>query len=305
MKIFTKFGDILIRLFSIIGMIVLEIPKIPNRLRNINTDNFKNKVDSEVINGNITKIKNDTRLKEGISKISKMEMSEVSEKIGNISKNENADKRGSDVSNINEYYTSEEKEKTIFRLQILSAVFLIFSMLFIFNFLSVVLYGVLGLVIVVYIVYIVFTKVKLMYPVDFNAYRDFFLMYIAVGILLALIGTNPNFIMAYSFEFFPSLTVLIFAVLAVAVVFLIFRIRYHRNFTYGKVIETSKKNAHVKVEYDIRSNVKPDIYIVDNSYGAHDDDLVVLQIDEKILSMNGNKPVRISGIIKWTTCFYL
>jgi uncharacterized membrane protein len=298
MKFFTIFGDLLFRLFDIIGMIILEIPKIPNRIRNIDTDNFKNRVDSEAIKDNITKIKNDTRLKEGISKISKMEISDVSEKFENVTKNENVEVSKYVVSDLSEDFTSEEKEKTVFRLQLLSAAFLVVSMIFIFNFLALWLYGVIGLIIVSYIVYIIFTKVKLMYPVDFNAYRDFFLMYIAVGILLVLVGTNPNFVMTYSFEFLPSLSVLIFAVLAVGAVFLIFRIRYHRNFTYGKVMETSRKNAQVKVDYDIRSNVKPDIYMVDNSYGAHEDDLVVLQIEEKLWSVNGNKPVRINGVIK-------
>ena len=297
MKFFTKFGDILIRMFDFIGMIILEIPRIPNRLRNIDTDNLKNRVESEAIKENITKIRNDTRVKEGISKISKIEISDVSQKLENFSKNANVDISGS-VSNLSGNFTGEEKERTVFSLQILSAVFLIVSMLFIFNFLSLLLYGVLGFIIAAYIVYIIFTKIKLMYPVDFNAYRDFFLMYIVVGILLVLVGTNPNFVMTYSFEFFPSLSVLIFAVLAVAAVFLIFRIKYHRNFTYGKVIETNKNSASVKVEYDIRSNVKPDVYIVDNSYGAQDNDLVVVQIDEKILSMSGNKPVSISGVIK-------
>ena len=86
---------------------------------------------------------------------------------------------------------------------------------------------------VAYILYILFSKIKLMFKADFNAYRDFFLMYIAVGIILVLVGTNPNFMMSFSFEFLPSLSILIFAVIAVIAVFLIFRIKYHRNFTYG------------------------------------------------------------------------
>ena len=39
-----------------------------------------------------------------------------------------------------------------------------------------------------------------MYRADFNAYRDFFLMYVAVGIFLVLINTNSNFVMAFSFQ---------------------------------------------------------------------------------------------------------
>jgi uncharacterized membrane protein len=132
-----------------------------------------------------------------------------------------------------------------------------------------------------------------MYSTDFPAYRDFFLMYVAVGIILALVNTNSNFVMAFSFQLLPSLTVLIFAVVAVLAVFLIFRLRYYRNYTYGVVLEEGKNTAYVKVEYDIRSNVKPDIYIVENRYGAVEGETVKLQLEEKIMSMSGNRPVSI------------
>lgn len=132
-----------------------------------------------------------------------------------------------------------------------------------------------------------------MYGPEFPAYRDFFLMYLAVGIILVIVGTNSNLVMAFSLSIFPSLTILLFAIVAVVAVYLIFRIRYHRNFTYGVVIETGEKMAYVKVEYDIRSNVKPDIYIVDNSYGALNGETVQLKTEEKIFSNTGNKPISV------------
>ena len=303
MKIFTKFGDLILRLFDIMGMIILEIPNIPNRLRGIDRDNIKikDKIDTESIKENISKIKNDERVRDGISRISKMEISDISELKGKL---ESSGKVGDarvlepKVFQLSSEFRAEEKEKTVFRLQILSASFLVISMLYLFNFLSFLLYSLLGVMLVLYIVYVIFTKIKLMYPADFNAYRDFFLMYIAVGIVLVLVGTNPNFVMSFSFSFLPSLSILIFALISVAAVFLILRIKYHRDFTYGTVIETGKKTAYVKVDYDIRSNVKPDIYIVDNSYGADDGDIVKLHIEESIMSMKGNKPASITGILK-------
>jgi uncharacterized membrane protein len=118
-------------------------------------------------------------------------------------------------------------------------------------------------------------------------------MYLALGIILVLVSGNSNLLMSFSFDFLPSLSILIFAVIGVAAIFLIFRIRYHRNYTYGTVMDAGKNTAHVKVEYDIRSNVKPDIYLVENSYGAVDGDAVKLKIDEKLLSTGGNKPTSI------------
>jgi len=283
MKIFTKFGNLILRMFDIIGVIILEIPGVPDRLREINTGNIKDKVDTEVLKENISKIKNDSLKR--ISKLSRIELSEISEK-----KSEH--KRCTSAN-----FESEEKERTVFILQIMSGTFLVISMPFIFNFLSLTLYVIFGVASIAYILYTLFSKVKLMYDDDFNAYRDFFLMYVAVGIILVLAGTNPNFVMSFSFEFLPSLSVLIFAVIAVVAIFLIFRIKHRRNFTYGTVIETGKKTAHVKVDYDICSNINPDIYIVDNSLGAADGDKVKLHIEEKLLSMKGNKPSSIIEIL--------
>ena len=249
--------------------------------------NIKDKIDKEAIKDNISKIKNDERIKDGISKISNFEINEI------VSNKEKIEYDNANIENVEVEgkFTSEQKERTVFRLQIASGAFLVISMLFIFNFLSLIIYGILGIISIAYIINTLFSKIKWMYTSDFKAYRDFFLMYVAVGIILALVGTNPNIVMSFSFAFLPSLSILIFAVISVFVVFLIFRIRYHRNFTYGTVIETGKKTAHVKVDYDIRSNIKPDIYIVDNSYGAIDGDKVKLQIEDKILNMSGNKPV--------------
>jgi uncharacterized membrane protein len=48
------------------------------------------------------------------------------------------------------------------------------------------------------------------------------------------------------------------------------------------------------VDYDIRSNVKPDIYVVEtNNIDVNENEWVKVQIESGILSMNGNKPVRI------------
>jgi len=199
----------------------------------------------------------------------------------------------SDVILIAAPFTSKEKEDTIFRLQLLSAGFLIVSVIFLFNFLSFILYAILAILLVGYIIYLLFTRVKLMYGSEFPAYRDFFLMYIAVGIILVVVGTNSNLVMAFSLSYFPSLTILIFAIIAVAIVYLLFRIIYHRDFTYGVVIETGENLAYVKVEYDIRSNVKPDIYVVDNTYGATTGDEVKLKTEQKIFSNSGNKPISI------------
>jgi len=291
MNIFAKFGELILKLFDIMGMIIIGIPKIPDKVRGINTDNIKNKVDRETLKENISKIK-ETGLE-----ISGTGISKVSE-IKNADNSYSGGKKGiKDLpiskSSLSEGFTSQEKERTVFQLQIISMGFLIVSIVYLFNFVSFFIYCILGIMLVGYLVYILSSKIKLMYPLDFNAYRDFFLMYVAAGIILVLVGTNSNLVMAFSFQFFPDLTILVFATILAIAVFLIFRIRYRRNYTYGTVIETGEKTAYVKVDYDICSNVKPDLYVVDNIYGAEEGEMVKLQIEEKLLSASGNKPVSI------------
>jgi len=171
MKVFTIFGDLILKMFDLVGALILEIPNIPNRLREINTENLKDRIDTDKIRENVSKIK-DTGLEiseTGISKLSKTESAEI------FIINKKKEIKDSEVHEFetSEQFTSEEKEKTVFKLQIISGTFLVLSMLYLFNFLSIILYGILGFLSILYILYVLFSKIKLMYT-DFNAYRDFF-----------------------------------------------------------------------------------------------------------------------------------
>jgi len=288
MNIFAKFGELILKLIDIIGMLILAIPKIPQLIMNINTDEIKDKMDSEEIKENVSKITNNIN-------ISGFKEAYNNQKQAVQSTNKRED---SNPVYISGNFTSEEKESTVLHLQIAGAGFLVFSILEIFNFLSLTLFIILGGLTAAFIIYVLFTKVKLMYQEDFNAYRDFFLMYLAVGIILIIVSGNPSLTMAFTYQFFPSLSVLIYAAIAVVAVFLIFRIRYSRKFTYGIVMETGKNIAHVKIEYDIRSNVKPDLYLVENNQGAVDGDMVKVKVEEKLLNTQGNKPIEIIEVLK-------
>ncbi|MDD1763173.1 MAG: DUF2101 family protein [Methanobacteriaceae archaeon] len=288
MGIFSKFGELIINFFSLIGDLIFAIIHLPERIRGLDREEVKGKIKTDKIKA---KIKETPNRAEAVVRDLKTTTKTTADST--IHK-----KSDDDTLLISVPFTSEDKERTIFILQIVSAGFLIVSMLYLFNFFSFIIYIILSVLLAGYVIYVLFKKVKLMYGPDFPAYRDFFLMYIVVGVILVLVGTNSYFVMAFSFQFFPSLSILIFAVVAVALVFLIFRIKYSRDFTFGKVVEAGENTAYVKVDYDIRSNVKPDLYIVDNHYGAKNGDDVKLKVDAKILSGSGNKPVSIIGIME-------
>lgn len=292
MSIFTKFGDLIIRTFSFIGMLILSIPKIPEKIRNLNTSGIQDKIDTESMKDNISRIKKEV---DGVKESYSGERNLKQENTGTSTESEEHPK-DSGVILISGSYTSEEKERTILILQIASIAFIIISIFYVFNFLSTLIYIILGVLIGAFVIYMLYDRVKKMYRRDFNAYRDFFLMYLAVGVIIVLVSSIPSLVMAFSFQTLPSLSVLIYTVIAVAAVFLIFRIRYYRNYTCGTVLEAGENTAHVKVEYDIRSNVKPDIYLVENRPGAVTGDTVKLKIEEKIISTGGNKPLEIIAV---------
>lgn len=284
MNIFTKIGEFVIKLLDFVGMLILAIPKLPDKIRNVDTNNIKNKVDTEALKGNISKIKKDSRIGDRISILK-----DTSEGLS-FKEVEYTEIPSSQLSG---KFSSEEKEKTILLLQISSGAFLVVSILYIFSFLSFTLFAAIGILIIASILYLLFNKVKLMYSEDFNAYRDFFLMYVAVGIILIMISNSSYLVSLFSFQFLPSFSVLFFAVILVMAIFVVFRVMHYRNYTFGTVVESGKKTAYVKVEYDIRSNVKPDIYLVENEINAKEGEIVKIQIEEKLLSKTGNKPVKI------------
>lgn len=320
MKIFSKFGDIIITLFSYTGALVVGIIHLPTTIRELDLK----RTGPEKIKETVQKIDTD-EIGEKVSKIT----NKVDEKYSDYSnksskKDADADENSSpiyakelssapdivmesDDSNIDEgpiiikssKFDSKEKEDTVLRLQIASGAFLVASVLLVFHFIAFYIYVLLGILLSAFIYYTVYYKIKLMYPQDFKAYRDFFFLYVVVGIVLVFVGGNANITMAFPFQFFPSFSLLIFAVISVAAVFLLFRIRYHRNYTYGEIIEAGMNTSHVKVDYDIRSNVKPDMYIVENNgFNVSENEMVKLEIDGSIFNMKGNRPFKVIGKVE-------
>lgn len=317
MKIFSKFGDIIITIFSYTGAVVVGIIHLPTTIRELDLkrtgpEKIKEtvqKIDTEEISEKLSSITNkvDEKYSEYSNNSSKTDddnsspiyAKELSSAPDIVMETEDSDIDEGPIIIKNVKYDSKEKEDTILRLQIASGAFIVASVLYVFHFMAFYIYAIIGILLTVFIGYNLYNKIKLMYPQDFNAYRDFFLLYIVVGIILVVVGGNANLSLAFPFQFFPSFSLLIFSVISVAAMFLIFRIRYHRDYSYGEVIEAGKNTSHVKVDYDIRSNVKPDIYIVENNdYDVSDNEMVKLEIDGSTFNMKGNRPSKIIGKVE-------
>lgn len=162
MNIFAKFGELIIKIFNFIGMLILAIPKIPSILRGINTNDIKDKVNSGSFKENLSKVK-DTGLEigeMGVSKVSEMRNPQSSQL------NKDTEEIQMHDTPLSGKFTSKEKERTVFKLQLISIGFLVVSVLYLFNFLSFIIFCILGILLVVYMVYLLRSKVKLMYPID-------------------------------------------------------------------------------------------------------------------------------------------
>jgi hypothetical protein len=58
MGLFSKIGNNILGFFSVLGAIILAIPKIPQKLRNIDRNRVKEKIDTENLKENVSKVKN-------------------------------------------------------------------------------------------------------------------------------------------------------------------------------------------------------------------------------------------------------
>jgi len=278
MGFFSTLGEIVINFFYLIGTLIIELIKLPERIR------------SGTIRENIKEIFKKWR-EIGSAHVSKVKIMKKA-KIKDISED------NVPIMVKSAHFHPSEKENTILRLQISAVAFIIVSILYSLNLIPFTIFALLGAPIIFLIFYILHYQVRVMYAEDFNAYRDFFIMYIMVGFLIVLVANNPAFSTSFFFAFFPSLSILIFTVIAVITVFLIFRIKYYRDYTLGKVIEAGKSTSYVRVDYDIRSNVKPNTYIVENNrLKVKENDIVKLAIEGSLFSTRGNQPTKIIEIV--------
>src|ERR1035437_507458 len=144
MNIFSKLGYYIVSAFNLVGMLILAIPKIPEKLRNFDSNNIKERIDTENLKGNISNLRDDIGLDEKISQISNTEnLTKTIKKT--VNREQESD---SEVVMIGGAFTSEEKERTILTLQLLSAAFVVISILSIFHFVDSIIYIPIGVVLV-------------------------------------------------------------------------------------------------------------------------------------------------------------
>ncbi len=145
-----------------------------------------------------------------------------------------------------------------------------------------------------YLVYLTATQLKHAFKRDYPAYRSFVIMCVAIAwvFVLALRHSPIEFsIEALHLALIPPLAAMGF----VFVAFAAFRLKYGRNFTYGTVEEFRGKRAVVRVSYDICSNVKSGLYVVESFAKIKRGDLVKISVERPMLGLRGAKVKAILG----------
>lgn len=145
-----------------------------------------------------------------------------------------------------------------------------------------------------YLLWLTPTQVKMAFGQDYPAYRSFLLMCVAVAwVFLIALRYSP---VTPSLEnLYLALVPPFIAIGFVVVAFAIFRFRYGRNFTYGIVEQVRGGKVAVRVGYDICSNVKSGIYVVDSFIKVRKGERVKLSVDRAILGLRGSKVRAIIG----------
>lgn len=182
------------------------------------------------------------------------------------------------------------KDYSVFKLEISSAAFLIFTMLFVFNYLSGRIYLTSSLILVSFSIYILFTSIKKEFD-DYPAYKEFFLPYLALALMLALVKLKKPHLNTG----FPFLHFIVLSVVGVVLISANFRKKYSRDYTHGLVIAAGPE-IKVKFNYDLRSDIKPQTAIFKNTLNAREGDVVKVHVKKGFLSIRGSSPIELLGV---------
>ncbi|MDI6884102.1 MAG: DUF2101 family protein [Hadesarchaea archaeon] len=147
------------------------------------------------------------------------------------------------------------------------------------------------------LVYLAATQLRRAFGRDYPAYRSFVAMCIAIAwvFVLALRYSPTTFSLeAIHLALIPPLVAIGF----VAVAFATFRLKYGRNFTYGRVEKVLGRRAAVRVSYDICSNVKAGLYMVESFAKVKQGEEVKLSVERPMLGLRGAKVKAILDRVK-------
>jgi uncharacterized membrane protein len=143
-----------------------------------------------------------------------------------------------------------------------------------------------------YTLHLSLTQLKRAFPEDHRAYLSFSLLCLGFAWLLLTLRLWPPRLLT---EPYPSLLLPLALVLLFLLSYSLHRWRYGRDFTYGLVKEVRGGRAVVRVGYDLRSNVKPGVYLVESLVPVRKGERVRVGVERGFFGVRGSRPRFILG----------
>jgi uncharacterized membrane protein len=182
----------------------------------------------------------------------------------------------------------EFKDYVVLKAQIATLIFLAVSVGFVFEFLSIrllVILGVLGM----YSMYLTLAQFEEHFASDYPAYKTFFLSYFAISVILVFVKfVKPK--VSYVFPYFHLFLISLVSVMGASY---FFKRRYARNYTFGRVTKGGDFMS-LKVNYDLCASVRPGVHMFENKINAEEGDVVKLLVQSSGLNLTGS---RIIGVM--------
>ncbi len=186
----------------------------------------------------------------------------------------------------------EFKDYVILKTQLSTFLFFIVAVMLIFDFLHLKVAAPLLVISGLLSLSLTLGQVKEYFSEDYPPYRDFFLAYFLITILLLLFKVLiPRVEWRY-----PYIHFLLASLAAVAAFSTYFRRRYARDYTFGRVIKGGSI-ARVKVNYDIRAGVKPGVHALPNDVNAREGDVVKLRVERNLFNLRGSSITEILEVL--------
>lgn len=180
----------------------------------------------------------------------------------------------------------ELKDYVVLKAQVATLIFLASAVVFVFGFLSIRVLAFLFIVFGSYSLYLALVQLKEHFSDDYPAYRAFFLSYLAISVLLVIVKfvkPTVNFV-------FPFFHFLLLSAVSVAAVSFLFKRKYSRNYTFGRVVKGGDFIT-VRVNYDLRSSVKRGVHTFENRVNAKEGDVVKLLVESDRFNLRGSRVV--------------
>ncbi len=185
----------------------------------------------------------------------------------------------------------EYMDYLILQIQVVIAVLIIATVAYIFDWIRFKILVFIFIVFGTYYLYLVISKVKLYYK-DHIAYREYFVSILGMLALLIVVKIIKPTV---AFVPLPEIHILILSIILWISISLLFKSKYRRDYTFGKVIEAGN-HIKVRVNYDLMANVTRGVHLFENKVNAKEGDRVKLRIQWR--NLKASKIIGVEEVVK-------